>query len=144
MHVTPNDTLYEGDNGACFIQPTGGKFMGFLNPAFPKFYGKKSYISPTTSWTGIIYTSSLETAQLLKAYNCCTTKTNKIETFDILPSEYGTTFEATDGSAQLLFMNVGMKKFAGAGLTAVYRITYTVRFCAEGFPGQVYPSKRIA
>lgn len=143
MHIAPNDTLYEGDNGACFIQATGGKFMGFLNPAYPKFYGKKSYISPVTSWTGVLYTTDLPTAQKLKDYNCCTTKTNMIDTIEILPAFYGESFEATDESAQLLFMNVGMKKFAGVSSAAIYRITYTIRFSAEGFPGQVYPSKRI-
>ena len=44
-----------GENGACFENEDGGKFLGFVNPAFPYFYGKTSYLAAQQTFSGIVY-----------------------------------------------------------------------------------------
>jgi hypothetical protein len=56
-----NDRSYIGINGACFERADGGRFIGFVDKAYPKFYGKSSYLAPTTVWSGVVYTQGLVT-----------------------------------------------------------------------------------
>lgn len=134
--LQPNDknTYYVGNHGAHFIDSKGTKFVGFLDPAFPKFYGKKSYLGRVTSWTGVIYTTSTAVMNDISNRNLSTMTTNKINGIRILPDYYGSTFTAADGSPQLLLTNVATERFS----TKVYKITYTIRYNQDGFPTEVY------
>lgn len=136
--VAPGDknTLYVGNHGAHFVDKDGSKFLGFMVPAFPKFYGKKSYLSRVTSWTGVIYTTSTAVANDIRNKNLCTMNTNAVNGIKILPDYYGSTFNAADGSPQLLLTNVGTERYS----TKVYKITYTIRYNVDGFPTEVYAS----
>jgi hypothetical protein len=49
---------YIGSNGACFENSDGGKFLGFVDPSYPYFYGKSSYLAAQQTFSGIIYVSS--------------------------------------------------------------------------------------
>ena len=134
--LQPNDknTYYVGNHGSHFIDAKGSKFVGFLDPAFPKFYGKKSYLSRVTSWTGVIYTTSTAVMNDIRDRNLSTMTTNLINGIKILPDYYGGVFNAADGSPQLLLTNVATERFS----TKVYKITYTIRYNQDGFPTEVY------
>jgi hypothetical protein len=134
----PQDTktYYKGNHGSQFIDSKGSRFVGFADPAFPKFYGKKSYLSRVTSWTGVIYTTSALVMNDIRNKNCCTLNTNMINGIRVLPDYYGTTFNAKDGTPQLLLTNVATERYS----TKVYKLTYTIRYQIDGFPTEVYAS----
>jgi hypothetical protein len=129
------NTYYQGNNGSQFIDAKGSRFVGFADPAFPKFYGKKSYLARVTSWTGVIYTTSTAVMTDITNKNASTLSTNMINGIRILPDYYGTSFPAADGSPQLLLTNVSTERYS----TKVYKITYTVRYNIDGYPTSVYP-----
>jgi hypothetical protein len=57
-----------GENGACFENEDGGKFLGFVDPNFPYFYGKTSYLAPQQTFSGIVYVSEEEMANKFVNY----------------------------------------------------------------------------
>lgn len=128
------NTYYQGNHGSHFLDAGGSKFVGFLVPAFPKFYGKKSYLARVTSWQGVLYTTSTAFMNALRDHNLTTMTTNMVNGIKILPDYYGSTFVATDGTPQLLLSNVATERFS----TKVYKITYTIRYNIDGFPTEVY------
>ncbi|MEY4402333.1 MAG: hypothetical protein RIR91_368 [Verrucomicrobiota bacterium] len=135
-------TLYKGDNGAHFTQKTGGQFVGFLDPAFPLYYGRKSYLAPQTGFSGVIYTTDSTIVTDMKDATGRSSRTRDWNGNlpDLLPSYLGTTFESTpigSGAAlpQLLLASVNFEDY---GLN-VKKISYTIRFNAEGWVGAVNP-----
>lgn len=132
----PQDTkkYFQGNHGSQFIDALGSRFVGFADPAFPKFYGKKSFLNRVTSWSGVIYTTSTDFMNEVRNKNCSLMTTNKIEGIRILPDYYGTEFNAADGTPQLLLTNVATERFS----QSVYKITYTIRYNIDGFPTEVY------
>lgn len=128
------NTYYQGNHGSHFIDAGGSKFIGFLVPAFPKFYGKKSYLARVTSWQGVLYTTSTAFMNDMREHNVTTLNSNMVNGIRIIPDEYGSTFVANDGSPQLLLTNVATERFS----TKVYKITYTIRYNIDGFPNEVY------
>lgn len=129
-------TYYQGNHGSQFVDEKGSRFLNFADPAFPKFYGKKSYLGRVTSWSGVIYTTSTAVMNDIRDKNTCTLNTNLINGIRILPDYYGTTFNAADSTPQLLLTNVATERFS----TMVYKITYTIRYNVDGFPTEVYAS----
>lgn len=135
---------YKGNHGAHFVAGNGGKFVGFIDPAYPYFYGKKSYLASVNSWTGVVYTSSIDDALWMKSRNCCVIANATAGTgtyvgaVQVLPPEYGSSWTAPSGYQQIILTNVGIEKFS----TSVYKITYTIRFSADGFPGEIYAQTR--
>ena len=125
---------YQGNHGSHFIDATGSRFVGFLDPAFPKFYGKKSFLNRVTSWSGVVYTTSTAFMNDVRNKNASLMSTNKISDISILPSYYGTEFTAIDGTPQLLLTNVATERYS----QGVYKITYTIRYNIDGFPTEVY------
>jgi hypothetical protein len=128
------NTYYQGNHGSQFIDAAGSRFVAFADPAFPKFYGKKSFLNRVTSWSGVIYTTSTPLMEDIRNRNASTLSTNKINGVKILPTYYGETFVAIDGTPQLLLTNVGTERYS----TSVYKITYTIRYNIDGFPTEVY------
>ena len=137
------NTLYKGDNGAHFTQKTGGQFVGFLDPAFPLYYGRKNYLSPQTGFSGILYTTDSDIVEAMRnAVGRSSFNRNWNSTLpDLLPAYMGTTFTsipippATVGESQLLLASVNFEDF---GLDT-YKINYTIRFSAEGWVAPVNP-----
>ena len=137
------NTLYKGDNGAHFTQKTGGQFVGFLDPAFPLYYGRKNYLSPQTGFSGILYTTDSDIVEAMRnAVGRSSFNRNWNSTLpDLLPAYMGTTFTsipippATVGESQLLLASVNFEDF---GLDT-YKINYTIRFSAEGWVDPVNP-----
>lgn len=144
--ITPGKPpeYYTGNHGSQFTNDKNGKFVGFFDPAYPAFYGKKSYMNPVNSWTGFVYTTSMDDALWMKKRNCCViaNATSGTGTYvgavQVLPPEYGSSWTAASGYQQLLLTNVGIEKFSAS----IYKITYTIRFSADGFPGEVYAQTR--
>lgn len=136
-------TLYKGDNGAHFTQKTGGQFVGFLDPAFPLYYGRKSYLAPQTGFSGILYTNDstivddMRNAVGRSSFN----RDWNSNLPELLPSYMGSTWTsvpippATVGESQLLLASVNFEDF---GLNT-YKINYTIRYSAEGWVDAVNP-----
>lgn len=136
-------TLYKGDNGAHFTQKTGGQFVGFLDPAFPLYYGRKSYLAAHTGFSGILYTNdSTIVDDMRNAVGRSSFNRNWNSNLpDLLPSYMGSTWTsvpippATVGESQLLLASVNFEDF---GLNT-YKINYTIRYSAEGWVDAVNP-----
>jgi hypothetical protein len=135
---------YVGENGACFERPDGGRFIGFVDPAFKKFYGKTNYLAPQTSFSGHFYTSEEEKVQdMISALNT-TAATNDWEGTlpKIIPDYAGTYWNSGtlgDGDNQLLLAQVNVEDY---GL--LFKVNYEVRYSLEGWPAEVYPSTPTA
>ena len=129
---------YVGENGACFERPDGGRFIGFVDPAFKKFYGKTNYLAPQTSFSGHFYTSEAEQVQaMIGALNTSAATNNWEGTLPKIVPDYAGTYWNSgtlgDGDNQLLLAQVNVEDF---GL--LYKVQYELRFNREGYPSAVY------
>ena len=136
-------TLYKGENGAHFTQKTGGQFVGFLDPEFKYYYGRKSYLSPTTGFSGVIYVKggvdSALGANVVQAMRDAVGYSSNDQTWNsnlpvLLPNYMGTMFTGPAG-AKLLLASVNFEDYA----LNVYKISYTIRYSNEGWVPEVYP-----
>ena len=123
---------YLGFNGACFEKPNGGRFIGFVNPTFPQYYGKTQYLAPTTSYSGIMYCSDEAQVTVLLELLGTSSTTNSWSTFSLLPdwAPVGTGFA---GNPVNLLSQVNVEEF---GL--IYKINYEVRYSRVGWELDVY------
>jgi len=135
--------LYAGDHGAHFTQVTGGKFVGFLDPEFPYYYGRKSYLSPTTGFSGVIYVkggdANPEGDTLVQTMRSAVGFSSTDQTFQgflpvLVPNYMGTVYDGEAGG-QLLLASVNFEDY---GLN-IYKISYTLRYSVEGWVPEVYP-----
>lgn len=136
----PNGTtLYKGLNGAHFQDPEGGKFVGFLDPAYPLYYGKTHYLAPVTSFSGVIYTTSSGNVTTLRNAVGKTSGTNSFGGIKLLPDYVGTTF-TTSSRNQLLLSQVNFEDYAvtAGGTAYVFKINYEIRYNREGYVSPVY------
>jgi hypothetical protein len=136
----PNGTtLYKGLNGAHFQDPEGGKFVGFLDPTYPLYYGKSHYLAPVTSFSGVIYTSSSANVTTLRNAVGKTSSTNAFGGITLLPSYVGTSFTIS-GRNQLLLSQVNFEDYAvtAGGTAYVFKINYEIRYNREGYVSPVY------
>lgn len=138
----PNgSTLYKGLNGAHFQDPDGGKFVGFLDPTYPLYYGKSHYLAPVTSFSGIIYTTSSANVTTLKNAVGKTSGTNLFGGIKLLPDYVGTTFTTGSPSRnQLLLSQVNFEDYAvtAGGTAYIFKINYEIRLNREGYVSPVY------
>ncbi len=129
---------YIGENGACFEREDGGRFIGFVDPAFKKFYGKTNYLAPQTSFSGHFYTSEAAKVQaMIEALNTSASTNNWEGTLpNIIPDYAGTYWNTSTegGDNQLLLAQVNVEDY---GL--LYKVNYEVRYSHEGWPPEVYP-----
>jgi hypothetical protein len=123
---------YLGLNGACFETVNGGRFIGFVDPAWSMYYGKTSYLAPTTSYSGIMYCSDDAQVTVLLELLGSSSSTNSWSTFPLLPSwaPVGTGF---NGSPVNLLSQVNVEEF---GL--IYKINYEIRYSRVGWELDVY------
>ena len=123
---------YLGLNGSCFETENGGRFIGFVNPTYSQYYGKTSYLAPTTSYSGIMYCSDEAQVTGLLALLGTTSTTNSWSTFPLLPSwaPVGTGFA---GNPVNLLSQVNVEEF---GL--IYKINYEIRYSRVGWEIDVY------
>jgi len=121
----------EGYNGACFETGMGGRFIGFVDPDVPDIYGKTQYLARTTTYSGVIYTSSSSFVQALYALLGTATAGNSWGVFQLIPA-WGPTGTGTYGNQNLL-SQVNVEEF---GL--LYKVLYEIRYSKEGWPPDVY------
>lgn len=142
--LSDTGTLYKGARGAHFTQRTGGQFVGFLDPAYKEYYGRKSYLAPTTGFSGVLYTSSTAYIAALRDAVGRSSKDNNWNgnVPPLLPSYVGSTFLSppstnyASGLPQLLLASVSFEDF---GLNT-YKVNYTIRYNREGYVLEVYPA----
>jgi hypothetical protein len=133
---TIDSTEFKGLNGAHFAKITGGKFLGFKDPASPLYYGRTNYLSPQTSFSGIFYTSTENTPKQLVALVGKTSGTGTFNAITLLPSYMGTAYITATGSRhQLLLAQVNVEDF---GL--LFKVNYEIRYNRDGYVAEVYPT----
>lgn len=121
----------EGYNGACFETGQGGRFIGFVDPDVPELYGKTQYLARTTTYSGVMYTTSVADVQALYALLGTATGTNSWGVFNLIPA-WGPVGTGTYGKQNLL-SQVNVEEF---GL--LYKVLYEIRYSNEGWPPDVY------
>jgi hypothetical protein len=121
----------QGYNGACFETGMGGRFIGFVDPDVPELYGKTQYLARTTTYSGVIYTSSSSFVQALYALLGTATAGNSWGVFQLIPA-WGPTGTGDFGNQNLL-SQVNVEEF---GL--LYKVLYEIRYSKEGWPPDVY------
>jgi hypothetical protein len=129
-------TEFKGLNGAHFEKASGGKFLGFKDPASPLYYGKTNYLAPQTSFAGFFYTSTQATPKALAERVGKTSGNGSFNSIALLPDYMGTSFVTGTGSrSQLLLAQVNVEDF---GL--LYKVNYEIRYNRDGYVSTVYPA----
>lgn len=134
--------IWEGSNGAIFELKNGGKFLGFYsraNSTAAKLYGRTSYLAPTSTFRGVIYTNNSTNVTTFLDMVGKTMKTRSPDALTaLLPSYYGDVFESADEDDQLLIASIGVEDYG-----TVFKFTYELRFNREGYPLEVYDTTNI-
>jgi hypothetical protein len=134
---------YVGEHGACFESEEGGRFIGFVDPAFKHFYGKTNYLAAQSSFSGCFYTTEANEVQNILSYLGTTSYDNDwAGTLPLIVPEYaGTSWHASaenGGYDQLLLAQVNVEDFG-----ALFKVNYEVRFSIQGWPDEVYRKSSI-
>jgi len=134
--------IWEGDNGAIFELKNGGKFLGFhsrANTTAAKLYQRTSYLAPTSTFRGVIYTNVEGNVATFLGMVGKTMKSRSPDGLTaLLPSYYGDDFESDDEDDQLLISSLGVEDYG-----TVFKFTYELRFNREGYPNVVYDTTNI-
>jgi len=123
---------YIGDNGACFESELGGRFIGFVDPAYPNYFGKTNYLTRTTSYSGVMYSTVLGDVQALLALLNSATATDTWGIFALLPAWAPIGAGSGGGNVNLL-SQVNVEEFG-----ALYKIMYEIRYSKVGWDSSVY------
>jgi hypothetical protein len=131
-----------GANGACFENEDGGKFLGFVDPAYPYFYGKTSYLAAQQTFSGIVYVA--DDAMANKFLDLLSTSSGTGDWAGnlpyIIPTYLTGPFTQTVGSGedtdtynQLLLTQTNIESFGD-----LYKVTYEIKFSVPGWHPAVY------
>ena len=123
---------YLGLNGACFEKENGGRFIGFVNPTYPQYYGKTQYLAPTTSYSGIVYLDDASQVEVLVELLGTTTLTASWSTFPLLPS-WAPVGAGMYGNPVNLLSQVNTEEFG-----SIYKVNYEIRYSRQGWELDVY------
>jgi hypothetical protein len=123
---------YLGLNGSCFEKESGGRFIGFVNPSYPQYYGKTQYLAKTTTYSGVIYTTLLADVQALLALLNTATATNSWGVFTLLPA-WAPIGVGEFGNNVNLLSQVNVEEFG-----SLYKILYEIRYAKAGWERDVY------
>lgn len=123
----------EGYHGACFEQPNGGRFIGFVDPDYPDLYGKTQYLSPTTTYSGVIYVSNVSYVQALYALLGSATSDNNFGSSLKLIPDWAPIGVGPDGDNCNLLSQVNVEEY---GL--LYKVIYEIRYSVAGWSSRVY------
>ena len=123
---------YIGLNGACFESEEGGRFIGFVDPTYPSFYGKTNYLTTTSTYSGVVYSTQLADVQALLALLNTATATNSWGIFELLPAWAPIGVGTGSGNKNLL-SQVNVESFG-----SLYKIMYEIRFSKVGWHPLVY------
>lgn len=130
-----NDRSYIGLNGACFERADGGRFIGFVDKSYASFYGKTSYLAPTTVWSGVVYTGAASDVNTFRARVGKASNNNGlgVDAYDFIPVQYGSPPWNGPNGPQLLVSKADAEEFGN-----LYKISYEVRYSTEGWDLNVY------
>jgi len=128
----PDTLSFTGSNGACFESEDGGRFIGFVDPIYPSFYGKTNYLATVTSYSGVMYSTQLADVQALLALLNTATATATWGVFVLLPSWAPIGTVANIGHVNLL-SQVNVEQFG-----SLYKINYEIRYSKTGWDDYVY------
>ena len=123
---------YIGLNGACFESENGGRFIGFVNPAYPSFYGKTNYLTTTSTYSGVVYSTQLTDVQALLALLNSATATDSWGIFALLPA-WAPIGVGSGGGNMNLLSQVNVESFG-----SLYKIMYEIRYSKVGWHPLVY------
>lgn len=134
---------YVGQNGACFEDVNGGRFIGFVDSTFKHLYGKTNYLAPQSSFSGHFYTTEPAEVQNMLSYLGTTSRDNDWSSVlpPIIPDYAGTTWvsSAPNGSFnQLLLSQVNVEDYGN-----LYKVNYEVRYSVQGWSDKVYRDNRL-
>lgn len=123
----------EGNYGACFEQPTGGRFIGFVDPAHPSVYGKTQYLAPTTTYSGVLYVADASDVQALYALLGTATSDHNWGIYKLIP-DWGVVGSAPGTGFNLnLLSQINVEEY---GL--LFKVMYEVRYSKVGWDSGVY------
>ena len=122
----------EGFYGACFEQPQGGRFIGFVDPQYPTVYGKTQYLATATTISGVIYVA--EQTSVLSLYDNLgkATGTSNFGVFPLVP-DYCTVGSGTGGGFVNLLSQVNVEEYG-----SLFKVIYEVRYSSVGWDAGVY------
>lgn len=123
---------YVGNNGACFESSAGGRFIGFVNPSYPNFYGKTNYLTRSTTYSGSMYSTVLGDVQALLALLNSATSSNSWGIFNLLPA-WAPVGVGSGGGNKNLLSQVNVEEYG-----SLYKISYEVRYSSVGWHSSVY------
>ena len=125
---------YIGTNGACFESEVGGRFIGFVDPTAQNFYGKTNYLTATSTYSGVIYSTNIAHVTSLLSNLGGATTTRNFGAITLLPL-WATIGVGSGGGAVNLLSQVNVEEFG-----SLYKIMYEIRFSAVGWSNLVYPN----
>lgn len=123
---------FTGANGACFESEDGGRFIGFVDPIYPSFYGKTNYLASTTTYSGVIYMTVEASVLSILEYLNKASATTSWGAFDLLPDWAPVGTVANIGHVNLL-SQVNVEMFG-----ALYKVNYEIRYSKAGWDDYVY------
>lgn len=123
---------YIGDNGACFESSAGGRFIGFVDPAYPSFYGKTNYLSATTTYSGVIYMLEAEYVVDLLSYLNKATADSAFGDWTLIP-DWAVVGVGSGGGNSNLLSQVNVEEFG-----SLYKVMYEIRYSRVGWDSSVY------
>jgi len=145
--INPEDRV-GGTFGAHFkgTATNAGGFVGFKDSstsAKQYYYGKTHYLSPITSFSGVIYTETLGDISTIKDAVGKTSPSNNFGGIKLLPDHIGTTWTASvKGTLRdtILLSQASFEDYCVVpdGTPKIVKINYEIRFNREGYPAEVY------
>jgi hypothetical protein len=121
-----------GLSGACFEKASGGRFIGFVDPSWKSYYGKTQYLAATSTFTGVIYVSTVTKAQEILGFLNFASMTRSWGSWQLLPA-WAVVGKATGIGNKNLLSQVNIEEFG-----SLYKVTYEIRFAERGWDADVY------
>jgi hypothetical protein len=123
---------YIGDNGACFESELGGRFIGFVDPSYPNYYGKTNYLATTTTYSGVIYMKDAAYVIDILGYLNSATATTDFGTWTLIP-DWAIVGAGSGGGNSNLLSQVNVEEFG-----SLYKVMYEIRYSRVGWDSSVY------
>jgi hypothetical protein len=121
-----------GLNGSCFEKANGGRFIGFVDPTYPQYYGKTQYLAPTTTYSGVVYVDDSSAVEVLVQLLGTSSDTRSWSTFPLLP-DWAPAGTGLYSNPVNLLSQVNVEEFG-----SLFKINYEIRYSVDGWELDVY------